>query len=251
MASERPPARLDLSRPRAYGELLSTTFELFGRHAGVLLTLALVVVTPATLLVDGVWGRALADGIDAKPPVAAEAVGFGLRVFVILPLITAATVLVLQALGRGAAPPETGEALRGGARAFPRVFGAVSLYAIAVLAGFALLVLPGIWLAIRGYFAPQAAVVDGAPPVVAFRQSGDVVRGAWWRTFGCLFATGILFALGASSAIGVIGALGAGWLYVAGLIVIEAIAATLGAIFATLLFFDLRARRERRVDTVG
>jgi hypothetical protein len=250
VVSQRP-ARLDLSRSRRYGELLSTTLELFGRHTGVLLTLALVVVTPVTLLVDGVWGRALADGIKAEPPLEAEAVSAVLRVFVILPLVTAATVIVVQALGRGAPAPGTGAALRAGARVFPRVLGAVLLYIVAVMAGFVLLVIPGIWLAIRCYFAAQAAVVDEVGPAAALRRSSELVHGSWWRTLGCLLATGLLFGLLGSAAIGLIGELGSSALYVAGLIVVEAIALALTAIFATLLFFDLRARRERSVDTLA
>jgi hypothetical protein len=248
VASERRPARLDLSQPRAYGELLSTTFELFGRHASVLLTLALVVVTPVTLLIDGVWGRALADGLDAKPPLEAETAGAAVRVFLVLPLVTAADVLAVQGLGRGIAPAGVGDALRAGARVLPRVLGAVVLYVAAVLAGCVLFILPGVWLAIRCYFAAQVAAVDGVGPVAAMRRSSDLVQGAWWRTFGCVVATAVLLGFGGSAAIGVLGATGSGALYVAGLIVVEAVALTLGAIFAALLFFDLHARRGRPVD---
>ena len=242
MASQRP-LRLDLSIPRSYGALLSATFDVFRRQAAVFLTLALVLVTPATLLVDGVWGRALADGVDAKPPLAAEAVGAGLRVFLILPLVTAANVIIVQGLARGT-QPTVGGALRAAAGVFPRVLGAVVLYLVAVLAGFVLFIVPGVWLAVRGYFAAQAAVVDGLQPANALRRSGELVRGAWWRTCGLLLATGLLFALGGSVIIGVLGATGSTALYVAGLIVVEAIAVSLTAIFGTLLFFDLRTRRQ-------
>jgi hypothetical protein len=110
---------------------------------------------------------------------------------------------------------------------------------------------PGIWLAIRCYFAAQAAVVDEVGPAAALRRSSELVRGSWWRTLGCLLATGLLFGLAGSVAIGVIGELGSSALYVAGLIVVEAIALALTAIFATLLFFDLRVRRERSLDTLA
>ena len=69
--SERPP-RLDLTRPRAYGELLATSLQVFEAHVDVLLTLAIVLVAPVTLFVDGVWGRMLADGLDAKPSPASQ-----------------------------------------------------------------------------------------------------------------------------------------------------------------------------------
>jgi hypothetical protein len=241
VTTERP-VRLDLSRPRAYGELLQTTFEVFSRHGGVFLTLALVLVTPVTLLVDGVWGRALADGPKAEPPLEAQTVSAGLRVFVILPLVTAANVLIVQGLASGDVP-SVGDALRAGARVFPRVVGAVVVYVAAVLAGFILLIIPGVWMAIRGYFAAQAAVVDAAGPAGALRRSSELVAGNWWRTLGYLVATGLIFGLAGSILIAIVGATGSAALYVAALIVVEAAAVSLTAIFATLLFFDLRARR--------
>jgi hypothetical protein len=246
VASE--PARLDLSRPRTYGELLHATVHVFGRHADVLLTLALVLVAPATLLVDGIWGRALADGPDARPPLAAQGVSAALSVFVILPLVAASVALVVQGLGHGAAPGDLRDTLRTGGRAFPRVLGAVVAYVGAVLVGFVLLVVPGIWVAVRCYFAAQTAALEGLGPAAALRRSSDLVQGMWWRTLGCLLATGFLLGLTGSIAIGAFGATGSGAVYVAGATIVESVVATLTAIFATLLLFDLRARHGRPVD---
>jgi hypothetical protein len=247
VAGERP-ARLDLSRPRTYGELLQATLQVFGAHADVLLTLALILVGPATLLVDGVWGRALADGPAAKPSLVAQGVSAALSVFVILPLVAASVALVVQGLGRGAAPGDLGDVLRAGGRAFPRVLGAVVVYVAGVLAGLVLFVVPGIWLAVRCYFAAQSAALEGLGPAAAMRRSSDLVHGVWWRTFGCLLATGLLFGLTGSIAIGAFGATGSGAVYVAGATIVESVVVTLTAIFATLLLYDLRARRERLVD---
>jgi hypothetical protein len=247
VASERP-ARPGLLRPRTYGELLQETFAIFGRHADVLLTLALVLVAPATLLVDGVWGRALADGAKAKPSLAAQSVSAALSVFVILPLVTASVALAIQGLGRGSAPGDVGAALRAGGRVFPRVLGAVVAYVAGVLAGFVLLVVPGIWLAVRCYFAAQAAALEGLGPAAALRRSSDLVHGMWWRTCGCLLATALLLGLTGSIMIGAFGATGSGAIFVAGTTIVESVAVSLTAIFATLLYYDLRARRERPVD---
>jgi hypothetical protein len=247
VASERR-APLDLSRPRTYGELLQATLQVFGRHADVLLTLALVLVAPATILVDGIWGRALADGPDAKPPLAAQGVSAALSVFVILPLVAASVALVVQRLGGGAAPGDLRETLHAGARAFPRVLGAVVAYVAGVMAGFVLLIVPGIWLAVRCYFAAQTAAIEGLGPGAAMRRSSDLVRGMWWRTLGCLAVTGFLFGLVGSVAIGAFGATGSGAVYVAGATIVESVVVTLTAIFATLMLYDLHARHGRAVD---
>jgi hypothetical protein len=247
VASERP-ARLDLSRPRTYAELVQATLQVFGRHANVLLTLALLLVAPVTLLVDGVWGGALADAADADPSLAVQGVSAAVSVFVILPLVTASNALVVQDLGRATPPRDVVAALRAGTRRFPLVLGAVVAYAVAVLAGFVLLIVPGIWLAIRCYFAAQAAALDGLGPAAAMRRSSDLVHGLWWRTCGCLLATGLMLGLVGTIVTNAFAASGSGALFVAGTAVVEAVVVTLTAIFATLLFYDLRARRERSVD---
>jgi hypothetical protein len=244
------PVRLDLSRPRAYGELFQTTLQVFGRHADVLLTLALVLVAPVTLLVDGIWGGALANGADAKPSLASQIVSAGVSVFLVLPLVTASNALVVRDLGGGTAPPDLRRALGAGARVFPRVLGAVVLYGIAVLAGCVLFVVPGIWLAIRCYFAVQAAALDGDAPPGAMRRSAALVHGQWWRTFGYLLATVLLLGVAGSFATTAFAASGNGALFVAGTAVIESIVISLTAIFATLLYYDLRVR-SGRAPTAG
>jgi hypothetical protein len=239
------PARLDLSRPRAYGELFQTTLQVFGRHADVLLTLAIVLVAPVTLVVDGIWGGALADGVDAHPSIASQAVSAAASVFLVLPLVTASDALVIRDLGEGTAPRDVGSALSAGARAFPRVLGAVLAYAIGVLAGCVLFIIPGIWLGIRCYFAVQAAALDGDRPGAAMRRSADLTHGQWWRTFGYLLGTGLLVGVAGSFATTAFAASGSGALFVAGTAVVESIVISLTAIFVTLFFYDLRARHDR------
>jgi hypothetical protein len=129
---------------------------------------------------------------------------------------------------------------------FPRVLGAQLLYAVAVLVGFILFIVPGIYVAVRCYFATQAAALDGLAPAAAMRRSGEVVQGSWWRTLGCLLMTGLLLGVTAEIAATILGGTGSGALYVAGRIVFQAIAVAVTAVFATLLFYDLRARHERR-----
>src|SRR6185503_6251964 len=227
------------TRPRAYGELLATSLQIFAAHVDVLLTLAIVLVAPVTLFVDGVWGGLLADGLDAKPSLASQITSALLSACIVLPLVTGASALLVQGLGRGEAPRDVGSALRAASSVFPRVLGAQLLCAAAVLVGFFLLVVPGIYLGVRCYFATQAAAA-------AMRRSGEVVQGSWWRTLGCLLMTALLVGVTAEIAATILGGTGSGALYVAGRIVFQAIAVAVSALFATLLYYDLRARHERR-----
>ena len=80
------------------------------------------------------------------------------------------------------APPASrrGRARRSsaGLDAFAPIFFAVLLAGIGIALGLVLLVLPGIYMAVRWYFVPQAVVIDGARGPRALEHSGELVRGA-------------------------------------------------------------------------
>jgi hypothetical protein len=223
--------RLDLDRHRTLGELVGQTFELFGRHLATFISLTLLVVAPAVLVVDGGWGGALADGGDS----------LALDLLVIPPLVTALHVAVVQGLARGE-EPTVGAALRAAAPRLAAAVGAVALYTVAVAVGLLLLVVPGVWLAVRWYFGAQAAVVDGLGPADALRRSAQVVQTRWWRTFGVLLAFGLITGVVAAGVGAILGEIDNGAIYTSGYVLLQAVVVSLSAIFGTLLFFDSRAR---------
>jgi hypothetical protein len=233
--------RLDLDEPRTLGELIGLTFELFGRHLATFLSLTLLVVAPVVILVDGVWGGYLADGGDADPSLAANVTSIGLGTVVITPLVTALQVVVVQALARGE-EPTVGAALRIAAPRLPAALGAVLLYTLGVTLGIVALVVPGIWLGTRWYFAAQATVVDGLGPVDGLRRSAEIVETRWWRTFGVVLAFTLLVAVMGAVAGAVVGSIDDGVIYMSAQVLLQAGLLSLTAIFGTLLFFDSRSR---------
>ena len=62
---------------------------------------------------------------------------------------------------------------------------------IGVSVGFVLLILPGIYLAVRWYFFPWVLVDKGVGAFEALRQSWEMTRGSFWN----LFLLGILLCL--------------------------------------------------------
>jgi hypothetical protein len=233
--------RLDLDQPRTLGELIGLTFELFGRHLATFLSLTLIVVAPAVILVDGVWGGFLADGGNANPSPGANWTSIVLGGVVIPPLVTALHVVVVQALARGE-EPTVGAALRLAAPRLPAALGAVALFGLGVAFGLVALVVPGVWLSVRWYFAAQAAVVDGLGPVDALRRSAEVVETRWWRTFGVLLAFGLLIGIFGAVAGAAIRTIDNGAIYTSAQVLLQAGLLALTAIFAALLFFDSRVR---------
>jgi hypothetical protein len=232
---------VDLSVRRDLGDLISTAFAIFGRHFTVFFTLTLMVVAPVVLLVDGVWGRQLAEGADATVEAGPGITSVLLAGLVIPSLVTALHVRIVEGLARGE-QPTIGSAFAAVRDRLPAVFGAVLLYTLAVGLGFVALVIPGIWLSVRLYFGAQFAVVDGLGPADALRASFEQTRGRWWRLFGYLFVIGLIVGVAASVLTAIAGAAGDGVVYVVVAILVQAVGLSISALFGTLLFFDLRTR---------
>ncbi len=241
MAQDHQP--LDLSRPRPVGELLSTALSLFVRHAGLFLSLTLLVVAPVVVFVDGVWGGALVDGPDYSPSRAAGAVSILLSAFAVPSLVTALHAVIVRDLGSRRDVPTAGRALREAAPRVPAALGAVLMSSIAIAIGFVLLIVPGVFLLVRWYFAAQAAVIDGTSPSASLNRSTGLVQGRWWETFGALLLGVVIFGGAATIAIEVAGLVEEPVAFVALMAVIQAVGLSLSALFGTLLFFTLRARR--------
>jgi hypothetical protein len=240
MGETRP--QLDLTRPRSIGELLSTTVALFVRHFGLFVSVTLLVVAPVVVFVDGVWGRALRDGSHAHAGTGASTASAVLASFVIPAFVTGLHAVIVRSIGSGTVP-DVGRALRDVAPRLPAAFGAVALYALGTAIGFLLLIVPGIWIGVRWYFATQAAVLDQAAPSASLRHSAALVDGRWWEAFGALLTGGVLFGGASALAQAAAGLVHEGVAYVTLLTVIQAVALSLSALFGTLLFFTLHARR--------
>jgi hypothetical protein len=124
---------------------------------------------------------------------------------------------------------------------------AVVIGALGVAVGFLLLIIPGIWLAVRWYFAPQAVVVDARRNVGALERSAELVTGSWWRVAGILLFTAVCTEI-AAAVLGLpLSALArssdSGALFLAGQVLGGVFLTPFAALMLTLLYFDLLARR--------
>jgi hypothetical protein len=235
--------QLDLDAPRSPGRLLATTLALFGRHSGLFLSVTLLVVAPAVILVDGVWGRGLVDGPRSASG-AATAASFLLS-FVLPVLVTALHVVIVRQLGDGR-EPGLGDALRAAGPRFAAALGATVVYMALTFAGMCIVVVPGIIVLILGYFATQIAVIEQAGPWRAFERSAELVSGRWWRTAGTLLLGWLVLLLTFWPAYRSINAIHAGLPYITLLTIVRALDLSLSALYGTLMYFSLRARREQQ-----
>lgn len=241
---------LDLDLPRGVGELLRTTLALFGRHSGLFLSMTLLVVAPVTILVNGVWQGGLTTGKGIGPVSIGAGLGVVVAMFSMPVLVTALHATVVRAMGEGRVPG-VGEALRAAAPRFLPAVGAVLWYSLLAGVGFLLLVVPGVWVLVSGYFAAQIAVLERRSPFAAVTRSVGFVRGRWWSTAGTLLAGWLAWTVVFLPVDLAIGRLHPGVAYVTLLTVSSALKLSLSALFGTLLYFSLRASEREQQPLVA
>ena len=236
---------LRLTQPRDVTALFRDTLSVFMRHAWVFLLLSAAVVVPVHVIVEGIGLEMLTGPYDDSPAIAEAAVPTVVGFLVVSPLITAICIHALRSISAGE-KVGAGRAFVAGFEAFTPLFFAVFTAAVAIAAGFLLLVIPGIFLAIRLFFVPQAVVIGGERWMGALRLSWEVTQGFWWRTFGLVVLVNLAVAIPglvlSMPFAAVADSTGDAVWSLAGTIVAEIVTAPLIAIYATLLWYDLRAR---------
>ena len=240
------PERLELARPRELGELLGDAIAVYGRNFATVFAISAAIVVPVQLIVSGIGLEGLTASYQEDGNTAEMLIPTVVSFLVVAPLIAAATIHLLRALADGERP-HAGRALQAGLDVFAFVFVAVLLAGLGIALGLAMLVLPGLFVAVRWLFVPQAVVVDGARGAGALRASWELTRGFWWRTFGVvLLANAIAFLLGLLIAVPLevlAESADRQAISLAGTILVETLSAPFVALVSTLLFFDLRARQ--------
>jgi hypothetical protein len=238
--------RLHLLRIRSVGELFRDALSSYGRHFPSFLAIGAAVVVPVELVVSGLGLGELGGDYSTATGTAASAVTLAQSYLLIGPLITAMVVHALLAVADGRRP-RPGPAITSGLEAFRPIFVAVLIGAGGIVLGFVVLILPGIWLLIRWYFAPQAVVVDGRRGGAALERSAELVTGSWWRVAGILLLAGLASEIAAAVLVVPLTAVAqsadSGALFLAGQILAEALVTPFAGLIVTLLYFDLLARR--------
>ena len=125
-----------------------------------------------------------------------------------------------------------GAALRRALIRLPALLGAYLVFFVRLVAGFLLLIIPGVVAVVRGALLTQAVILGKAGPFGAVRVSGELLRGHWWRMF---FLLAVEFAVAAI----LISVLALGKVPRVGHYVATALEASWVAITLTLLYLRL------------
>ena len=205
---------IDLERPRDISALFGDSLAVFFRHAPVFLALAAVVAVPVNLVVEGFGQEAFTAGYDESLQPVEAVVPTVVSFLVVSPLITAICIHALRSIAAGGRPGAR-TSLVSGFEAFTPLFFAV--------------------------------VIEGARGPAALTRSSEVVRGFWWRTFGLVILANLAATIPTLVFTAPFTAIAAStdravWSMV-GTICAETITTPFVALFATLLWYDLLARR--------
>ncbi|MDQ6807208.1 MAG: hypothetical protein M3065_20155 [Actinomycetota bacterium] len=249
------------------GEIVDAAIKLYRAQAVKLWKIILLISVPIAVIDQLIFISSLPSGVfahngDLYVNVFVSSYSPSALV-VIVPLVLqflVAPTLTLGALSKCLLDAYTGRPTdwrRSVAFAFRRLGPLVwlsILVSIAVVIGFVLIILPGIWLIVGCSVSVPVLMFEGIGGVAAIRRSLGLVRGRWWATFAALLVGGVLIAV-VEFVIGlVIGGVQAGLHVnsVALVIVLRALTFILAtlisypfyAAIATVIYIDLRVRKE-------
>ena len=263
-------------RPLGVGEILDVGIKIYWRNAWTLFRIVLFVVLPAQVVVGIVQVSALPAGthLNANPTFGpsfgtsspdatlsrSDATAIAVATGVAFIINALAGKLAQAGCFRAVADAYLGErvgwrpSLRYALRRLPAVVGLSILTTIFVGLGTVACVIPGIYLWGAFYVAVPVLLVEGVRPLRALGRSRQLVSGRWWGTIGVAVVGTLLVTVVAGIFTGlVVGVAFASPAQdtVTGFI-LNLVASTVGATlttpavaaFATVLYIDLRVRKE-------
>jgi hypothetical protein len=222
-------------QPMNLGDILNTTFNLYRDNFALFAGICAVIVIPQAILLS-----ALAASHSLLFALLTALVSLAVPF-----LLTGALAQAVSAryLGRSMTIAQAYEAL--GSGTILTLVGVSFLGAILVIIGFIVFIIPGIYIAVRFTVAAQAAVLERQGVTDSLRRSWSLVDGNWWRVFGIVIVVTILVGLLEALVGRVVGTV-AGDVLGTGLstAVVGILIQPIQAIALTLLYYDLRIRKE-------
>jgi hypothetical protein len=225
-------------RAMSFGEILDVGFRIIRNHFVLLVGLQAIVVVPTRLVADFIN-----RGVGTSDPltVLAGMLPVFLALLLLQPIIMAAITHAISEnyLSRSVT---FGSALRFALSIVLPLVGTWLLSSIVVVAGFALLVIPGLILVLAFAVLTPVMVTEQIFGLKALERSWVLMKGHKLRALGLFFVAGILST---SLTAGV--DLVAGFIPVFGSIVagiVQGAANAFGAAALVVLYFDIRCRKE-------
>jgi len=255
-------------RPLGLGEILDDVFRVYRRHFWVLVSIALLVALPGLALqfasgsasqfgfVLSILGNLNSPGVLAaqQPPGVPDLPVLAVAYLVAIALVPFTLGAIPRAsidivLGR---PVSIGSTLAGIARRYWRLMGLTLLFVL--ISPLAICLPVFVWLFVRWIVAIPALLAEDVGPIRALDRSWTLTRNHWWRLFGILVLIYLLtsvvsgalgvFSLPVAVAVPFIPPLVRGAIILTVETAASAVVQPALYLCLTLLYFDLRIRRE-------
>jgi hypothetical protein len=256
-------------RPLGVGEILDVALKIVWRNAGTLLRVVVFIVLPVQIVIALIEASATPSrlnragtftGTGGNTTTIHDVYAYLGALFVVLVLSLVSSILSSGACYRAVATAYLGErtgwreSLAFALRRVHSLLWVTFLTTLIGVLGLFLCVIPGVYFWVAFALAVPVLMTEELRGKAALGRSRSLVRGSWWRVFGVLLLgyilSGILSTAISALLIGVT-TVQAGQASVVGVIV-SIVAGTLSklvtvpfvAAFVTVLYFDLRVRRE-------
>jgi hypothetical protein len=251
-------------RPLGIGEILDAGIKLFTRHWQTLVLSVVGLILPVQILSALVTASVAPEQFDLttsesgvdEGEEAEFLVGQGAIALLSIISVLLATAVCFKAVADAylGVEPDWRRSLRFAVRRLGGLFGVALAGGVLVALATVALIVPGIWLFVMYSVAVPALLLERIGPLKALRRSFRLVRGRWWPTAGALLVGYLLISILGALVTAVImvvpavvaenntlaGAVGA----VVGGTVGSVLTTPYSAAVVTLLYFDLRVRKE-------
>jgi len=256
--------------PMSPGEILNKAFTIYGAHARKLWLAAAVTVIPAELLELAIKSATVPAGSQlmngklylpygSNGGYAASSLITSVIVYLVqLISLGAITRLVLKNLG-GDTTADLREALNFAVDRVLGMFWVAVLVGVTIVIGFVFIIIPGIYFAIGLALAVTIVIAEGLGGTKAMRRSFDLVQSRWWATLGRVLLgalvaavpTVVLTLLAVPAIVKAFGSSGPFLLFLVAAVIgilISIVIVPFTTAFTTLIYVDLRARKEGPLD---
>jgi hypothetical protein len=253
-------------RPLGVGEILDVAITIYRRNFRTLLTLVFVVVAPFEILSALIQASALPDDSFLTETTPGQIqidhdfwlgiVGFGAAGVLSFIAGLVATGACFKAIADGylGERAEWRPALAYAARRLHSILWVTLLGTVISLLGFILLIVPGVYLYVSFAVAVPVLLTEGRRGRKALGRSRRLVKGRWWGTFGVVFLGGLLVSIVEGALVGLAAVattidtadptLPSFLANTTATVLASVLATPLSAAFITVLYFDLRVRKE-------
>ena len=253
-------------RPLSVGEVLDVAIKIFFRYAGVLVAIVLPIVLPVELVSSLIELSVASEDPFAETTPTGEPIfdADDLWLFVTGFMVIIALALVASTLATGACFKAVGDAYLGerptakgslgfALRRIHSILWVTFLSAVIAFVGFIFCIVPGVWLYVSFAVAVPVLLMENVRGRRALGRSRRLVKGRWWPAFGIIVLGTLLTSIVSFAIVGILEAAALAdpendlVTVVSGTVggtLASVLTTPFSAAFITVLYFDLRVRKE-------